>query len=137
MPEIVGNHRIEAAAIEWVMQLEREAGRTPADTRHRGAPADIDSPPRLIEVKAYGKSARGSDLWLETRQVEEARSNPDFWLYLVENVRQGDPDLFSLRVFGGERLQRLLARAREKHYYEVPLPVAEYDAATGDISDFS
>lgn len=133
MPEIVGNHRIEAAAIEWVMQLEREAGRSPADTRHRGAPADIDSPPRLIEVKAYGKSARGSDLWLETRQIEEARTNPDFWLYLVENVRQGDPDFFLLKVFGGERLQRLLSRAREKHYFEVPLPVAEYDAASSDI----
>jgi hypothetical protein len=34
-----------------------------------------------------------------------------------------------LKVFGGERLQRLIARAREKHYYEVPVPVAEYDSA--------
>jgi hypothetical protein len=31
----------------------------------------------MIEVKAYGRSARGTDLWLEVRQVEEARRNPD------------------------------------------------------------
>jgi hypothetical protein len=45
----------------------------PHDTRFAGAPADIESPPRLIEVKAFGKSNRGFDLWLETRQVDEAR----------------------------------------------------------------
>ena len=49
----------------------------------------------MIEVKAYGRSARGSDLWLETRQAEEARSNPDgFHVYVVDNVRQGNANLF-------------------------------------------
>lgn len=110
-----------------MIELERAAGRNPRDTRHRGAPADIESPPRLIEVKAYGKRCRAEDLWLETRQIEEARRNPDFYVYVVENVRQGEPGQFMLKVLGGDRLQRLIARAREQHYYSVPWPVADYD----------
>jgi hypothetical protein len=109
--EILGNKAIEAAAIEWVMDLERAAGRQPRDSRFTGAPADIVSPPRVIEVKAFGKSNRGYDLWLESRQLEEARTNQEFYLYVVENVRQGDPALFALRVLGGDRLQALLASA--------------------------
>jgi hypothetical protein len=54
---------------------------------------------------------------LETRQVDEARKNPNFYVYVVENVRQGDRALFTLRVLGGARLQHLLIRAKEQHYY--------------------
>lgn len=85
--ELAGNKAIEDAAIEWVIGLERAAGRQPRDTRHAGAPADIESPPRLIEVKSFGTSNRGYDLWLEVRQLEEANTNPDFYVYVVENVR--------------------------------------------------
>jgi hypothetical protein len=35
-------------------------------------PADIESPPRVIEVKAFGTSTRGYDLPLEVRQLDEA-----------------------------------------------------------------
>jgi len=134
MPELRGNKAIENAAIAWVMELERKAGREPRDTRYRGAPADIESPPRLIEIKAVGKeSCRGEDLWLETRQVDEARGNPSFFVYVVENVRQGDPEQFKLKVYGGEQLQRLLANAKERRYYGVPVPVAEYDAALASL----
>jgi hypothetical protein len=69
MADLVGNRAVEDAAIAWVMEFERAAGRNPRDTRHRGAAADIESPPRLIEVKAFGKTNRGFGLWLETRQV--------------------------------------------------------------------
>jgi hypothetical protein len=109
------------------MELELAAGRTPRDTRYQGAPADVESPPRLIEVKAFGKTNRGFDLWLEPRQVEEARRNSDFYLYVVENIRQGDPGLFTLKVLGGARLARLLERAKERRYFEMPWPVADYD----------
>ena len=87
-----------------VIDLELRTGPQPVDTRFAGAPADILSPPRVIEVKAFGKSNRGYDLWLQTRQLQEALKNPDFYLYVVENVRQGDPALFTLRVLGGEPL---------------------------------
>jgi hypothetical protein len=86
-------------------------------------------------VKAVGKlTGRGDGFtWLETRQVEAARAHADFYIYLVQNVRQGDPALFTLRVFGGEQLQRLLTRAKERRYFEVPLPVREYDSAPTDL----
>ena len=135
MPEIRGNKAVEQAAIDWVIELERAAGRTPSDTRHQGAAADIESPPRLIEIKAFGKSNRGYDLWLETRQVDEARRNPAFYVYVVENIAQGDRAKFVLRVLGGEHLARLLIRAKEQRYYSVPWPVADYDGTPTGLDD--
>jgi hypothetical protein len=128
MPELVGNKTVEDAAIAWVLKLEEAAGRKPRETRYSGAAADIESPPRVIEVKAFGKSNRGNDLWLETRQVEEALVNPNLYVYVVENVRQGDPARFTLNVLSGERLAGLLKRAKEQRYYTVPWPVADYDS---------
>jgi hypothetical protein len=62
------------------MELERDAGRSPTDTRYSGAPADIESPPRMIEVKSFGRSTRGYDLLMEPSQVDEARRNPNFYI---------------------------------------------------------
>ena len=128
MAELTGNRATEDAAIRWVVELERAAGRNAVDARYTGSPGDLESPPRVIEVKAAGRSARGADLWLETRQVAEADRNTHFYIYVVENVRQGDPTNFTLRVLGGADLQRLLQRKREQHYFTVPWPVATYDA---------
>lgn len=129
--EITGNRAVEDAAIAFVLARETATGRTPRDVRGTGAAGDVDSPPRTIEVKAFGRSARGTDLWLEVRQVEEARHNPDFYVYVVENIRQGNQAAFTLKVIGGARLAGLLSRAREQRYFTLPWPVAEYDA-TGD-----
>ena len=122
------NRQVEDAAIAFVIQHEAAAGRSAVDSRGRGAGGDVVSGERVIEVKAYGTSARGSDLWLEVRQVEEGRSNANFFVYIVENIRQGDPAAYRLLEIGGDDLQRLLKRARERHYFEVPFPVAVYDA---------
>lgn len=121
------NRDVETAAIAYVLATEAASGRAGVDTRGRGAAGDVQCGERIIEVKAYGSSARGCDLWLEVRQVEEGRTNPNFWLYIVENIRQGDPDHYRLLRIGGADLQALLLRAREKHYYEVPFPVGLYD----------
>lgn len=126
--ELVSNRQIEDAAIAHVLGLELAAGRTATDCRGTGAVVDIDGE-RLIEVKAYGRSARGSDLWLEPRQVEAALADPArFHLVIVENVRQGDPAEFQVLDITGDQLGRLLERRREKRYFEVPFPVAVYDA---------
>jgi hypothetical protein len=98
------------------------------DTRGRGAAGDVAGATRTIEVKAYGCSARGQDLWLETRQVEHSKRDPDFWLYVVENVRQGDPARFRLLEIGGDTLRSLIDRTVERRYFTVPWPVAIYDA---------
>jgi hypothetical protein len=102
------NHQIENAAIHYVLAQEALEGRPGTDTRHRGAAGDVECGDRVIEVKAFGRSARGEFLWLEVRQVEEARKNPNLWVYVVENVRQGDPDQFRLLRVGGSVLQNLL-----------------------------
>jgi uncharacterized protein DUF3883 len=129
---LVGNKAIEDAAIAFVIGLEREAGRSPQDRRYEAAfAADIQSLPRIIEVKAVGGSQRGWFLPLEVPQVNEARSNPNFFVYIVDNIRQGDPVKFGLKVLGGERLARLVEKAKERRYFEVPVPVAEYDGAPG------
>jgi hypothetical protein len=126
---LVGNKAIEDAAIAFVMEYERQARRKPRDTRYRGAPADVESTERIIEVKAAARSVRTSGfLMLEARQVEEARGNPNFYVYVVENVAQGDPAAFELRILGGDQLRKLVGRAKERRYFEVPLPAGEYDS---------
>jgi hypothetical protein len=80
------------------------------------------------QVSVVVKDEPGVRLLLEPRQIDEARRNADFYIYVVENVRQGDPAKFTLKVVDGERLHRMLDRAVEHRYYEVPWPVADYDA---------
>lgn len=129
MAELVSNTAIENAAIEYVIAYETAQGRTATDTRGKGAPADVKSDGRIIEVKTYGRSGRGQDLWLKARQVAEAESNPDFWVYVVDNVRQCDPAKFGLHLLGGELLAELVARKRAQTTYILPFAVGEYDAA--------
>jgi hypothetical protein len=62
--ELTSNSAVDNTAIAWLLRLERGAGRDAVDTRGTGAAAPVSSPPRLIEVEAYGRSARGQDLWL-------------------------------------------------------------------------
>jgi hypothetical protein len=128
--ELTSNKAVEDAAIAWVCDLERQAGRSPEDVRNGGSAVDVLSPPRAIEVKAYGRLARGEELFIEVAQFDEDERNPDFYLYVVENVRQGDPHHFQLKVPAGEDLQSLLASAKEQRYFTVPWPVAHYDALT-------
>jgi hypothetical protein len=40
-----------------------------------------------------------------------------------------------LRVLGGDQLVRLLGRAKERRYYTVPWPVADYDATPTGLAD--
>jgi hypothetical protein len=132
---LVGNKSIEDAAIRYVMELERRAGREPVDRRHEASfAADISSPPRTIEVKAVGKDQRGWFVPLEARQHDAALADPQFYLYVVDNIRQADPSAFRLKVFAREQLQRLLQNAKKREYWEMPIPVAEFDSAPGPES---
>lgn len=129
---MVTNRQVEDAAIIHVLRLERNAGRDAVDARRRGSLVDIEGD-RLIEVKAYGGTARGSALWLEPNQVQAALAEPTrFHLIIVDNVNQGDPDRFRVLDLHGQALAELLARRREKHYFEVPLPTGTYDELVAD-----
>ena len=120
---------VEQAAVEWVMEYERRQGRAPIDRRYvRDFPGDIESPPRVIEIKSTATSFRGWFLPLEPIQFEHAQADPDFHLYVVENVGQGDPEEFTLRIVVGEQLRDMTKRSAERHYFEVSWPTRNHDA---------
>jgi len=88
----VGN-QVEEAAIEFVIAIEAAEGRSARDARREpGVPTDVVSLDRLIEVKAYGGSARGHDLWLEPAQVTAALAAPigsgcTWWTTCLKAIR--------------------------------------------------
>lgn len=131
------NRQVEDVAIAFVLAREAEAGRTAVDRRgDSGFAADIsatdaDGVERIIEVKAYGGSARGTELWLEPSQYDSAKQDPQFHLYLVENVRAEDPLGIRLLDVRGADLERLMGRAKQRTYYTVPFPVRSFDELTG------
>lgn len=118
-----GNPAVEKAAIEFVIEQERLQGRTARDTRGRGA-GDIESDGRIIEVKAYGGWWRTGLLYFTPPQLREGERNADYYVYIVENIAQGDPSKFDLRVLHGENLQRLFAGAKPHRSY-VPVRAAD------------
>jgi hypothetical protein len=128
-PEIHGSDAVQKAAMMFSIEHERRAGRDPIDTRYAAStPVDLVSGDRLIEIKGFSGTSRGSDLWLEPHEAQAAVSRPNVHLYLVENIRQGDPVRFRLLDIHGEQLRGLMERAVERSYVTVPWPVAEYDA---------
>ena len=130
----LSNYEIESRAIDAVIAYERAAGRTAVDLRSRkDALVDVESvddttgEKRLIEVKAFGGAGRGDDLWLELNQVAAFEQDPDAHLYIVTNVRSADLSAIRILDLTGEQLRERLGKKREKHYFEVPMPVAVYD----------
>ena len=130
----LSNHEIESRAIDAVIAFERAAGRTAVDLRSRkDALVDVESiddttgEKRLIEIKAFGGAGRGDFLWLEPNQVKAFEQDPAAHLYLVTNVRSADPSAIRILDLTGEQLRERLGKKREKHYFEVPMPVAVYD----------
>jgi Domain of unknown function (DUF3883) len=124
----MANSETERRAIEFVMQCELAAGRVPEDVSRKGAPFDISSPPRKIEVKAFGGSARGAPVPLEERQVREAASDPaNFFLYVVDNVTTGDGSKIAIREIHGNLLSSMIGRTTPHLTYWPTLRVGDYD----------
>jgi len=65
---------------------------------------------------------------LETTQGNAALADTDFCVYVVAKIAQGDPAEFRLAMIGGQGLAALLQRRRERRYFEVPWPAADYDS---------
>lgn len=124
---IVGNAAVQRAAVQFVVEYERAYGRNARDTSRGGAPGDIASDGRVIEVKSCGGFDVRTDglLYFTPPQLREGGSNPEYYVYIVENVRQGDPTKFELRILHGEQLRRLFAGAKPHRFY-VPVRAADY-----------
>src|SRR5882762_7540358 len=93
--QIVGNVAVERAAVAFVIEQERLAGRTARDTRGRGV-GDVESDRRVIEVKAFSREWRSGVLYFTPPQLREGGQNQDYYVYIVENVGQGNPSKFGL-----------------------------------------
>lgn len=133
----MSNAQVENRAIAFVLAHERAVGREPRDTRHGpSAQVDVESVDpatgavHLIEVKAYGGTGRGEDLWLEPRQVSALEDAERGHLYIVTQVRSEDPAAIRILDLSGAQLQQRLAAKKLKQYYTVPLPTAAHDALT-------
>jgi hypothetical protein len=127
--QILGNPAIEKAAIAYVIECERQQGRAARDARGSGVggAGDVESDGRIIEVKAFSKwGLKSTGLLLFTPgQLREVERNENYYVYIVENVGQGDHSKFELRELHGADLQRLLAGAKPQRFY-VPVRAAEY-----------
>ncbi len=51
--------------------------------------------------------------------------NPNFYLYIVENLGQMDPSKIEVRVLHGEDMERLFAGAKAD-IYQVPVRASDY-----------
>ncbi len=126
----MGNRETEQAAITHVMALERAAGRDPKDVRTSGLPYDVESLPRLIEVKAFNRTARSEALPLEHRQVEAARANSEhYYLYVVDNLAGAEGAEVGVRILHGEALSAMIERTQPQITYWPTFRAAEYDQA--------
>ncbi|MGA5374305.1 DUF3883 domain-containing protein [Streptomyces griseoincarnatus] len=124
----MGNKETEQAAVTHVMALERAAGRDPKDVRTSGLPYDVESSPRMIEVKAFSRSARSEALPLEHRQVEAAKANPErYYVYVVDNLAGPDGTDVGVRILHGEALLAMMERTQPQITYWPTLRAAEYD----------
>ncbi len=124
-PSVV-DKTIEDAAIRHVIEEERRLGRDARDTRRRPGAPDLESDGRNIELKVVGGWLRARGLLLFTPgQIRKAEEDSDYYVYIVENVSQGDPSRFEVRVLHGEELRRLCAGAKPQRVY-VPVRVGDY-----------
>ncbi len=121
------NSEVERKAIEHVIAQERAAGRQPEDVRGRNQPYDIASPPRKIEVKAFGGSARGAPVPIEERQAQAARDDPyNYYVYVVDNVACETKPI-EVRMLYGAVLQEMLDRTKPRATYWPAFRAGDYD----------
>ena len=101
-------------------------GREARDTRRVPGAADVESSGRIIEIKASsGWAVRSNGLIYITGPQLRRASDLNYYLYIVENVSQGDPSKAEIRVLHGEDLKRLCAGAKPDIYY-VPVRAGDY-----------
>lgn len=126
--DLTSNKAVETAAIDWVIEVERDAGRDAVDARGSQSRCGHRDP----TLHYRGEGARTLGTW--PRPV--ARAITDRGGRLQRGVLRlrggertpGDSAHFQLRVLGGRQLRTLLERSRERRYFTVPWPVSRYDA---------
>ena len=128
------DEEVEAAAMQFVMNYERESGHNPADVSRENLGFDIrsahpDGRTHYIEVK--GRAAKG-EVWLTPNEWQMAgRFGDDYWLYVVFSAKTS-PYLHRIK---NPVVRLSLIEQKEVVRYIVPLDsitkAAEEDAKDG------
>ena len=122
---IVGNTKVASAAVEFVLAQEERRGRQAHDSRKPSGHGDVQSDGRIIEVIACGNRIPPIGLLVTPGQVDKLEKNSHYAIYVVENIRQGNPAKFELRELRGVLLREVLANKKVQRY-RLPVPVAAY-----------
>jgi hypothetical protein len=117
------NRQLEDTAVRFVIEQERAQGRQARDVRGYG-PGDVESSGRAIEIKAFRQKWRTGLLYFTPPQLEQGERDPNYYVYVVENIGQEDPAKFELSVLHGDDLRRLFALA-QVHRLFVPIRAAD------------
>jgi hypothetical protein len=116
---ITDNKATEDTAVAHVQDRECRIGRHPHDVRHEGAAGDVDSLLRLIEVKAFSRSTRGSPCG--SSPASSIRHGTARFVPRLDRARRPRrPGALHAQGDQRERLQRLLTWVEERHYFERP-----------------
>lgn len=125
---------VEQAAMDVVMDHERDQGRSPEDVSEENLGFDVRSlmeedgritEARYIEVK--GRAARGAVTLTENEWTMAQRLEEEFWLYVVTNATDS-PELHLIR----DPASKLSPDRRKVVRYVVPID--EWESQTGEES---
>lgn len=133
MVKIPGNEAVEDAAVAYVLDRERSAGRHPRDVRYQGAAGDVENPSRLIEVKPFSRSwgsLNGSSPARFKRHDNTPTSTSTWSSTSARATRSSSRS----RCSAGSGCSGLLAGVKESHSFEMPWPVADFDTTPSEVS---
>jgi hypothetical protein len=104
---------LETRALEWIVDLERRAGRIPQAEKGHDPGIDISSPPRKIEVK--GSAATPRRVFITDHEIALGSTLRDYYIYVVENLTQS-PEHYRLRVIPGPEALARVEGGRTKSF---------------------
>ncbi|MBI4053485.1 MAG: DUF3883 domain-containing protein [Candidatus Diapherotrites archaeon] len=107
----------ERKAIEFVLQYEKEQGRTPKELK-QGHGYDVDSNDRQIEVKGQGED-NPQFVLLNEHNIKAMQREPNWYLYIVYGIKNYNP---KIKIF---QKPEVLERAKFSITWEVPLRKAD------------
>jgi hypothetical protein len=90
---------LEQRAFEWVIRLEKKAGREPVEATPE---LDLLSPPRSIEIKGTAQR-HAKQIFLTANEAEQLR-RPGHFLYVVENIAAAKDNDLTIKVIRGTSL---------------------------------
>jgi len=105
---------VEQKAIDFVLEYERKAGRSAKNVSRTGCGYDVLSSDRKIEVKGDSAPKPGFENF-NRYNFQALQKEDNFWLYVVYNIKAGNPKLVVLDK------NEVLRRAKFTYSWEIPI----------------